>query len=317
MGGNTIILLAWAGAVLWPAAFLFGLWRGVKKGRGPSWIGWGLISVVTGFWALGIRAFLWEPETLVTRRVEVVSPMWTGEPLRVGIITDTHSGAPHMSLERLDSIVSAMNDERPDIILLLGDYAGRHEPAAMRSDAERSEVMSGLPVLGRLKAPLGVWSVLGNHDWWYDGEAIEKGLQAAGIRVLENTRVKIERPGGAFWLGGLADYESMRAKPSYGATLAGLEGDDPVIVMSHWPDAFAAAPDRVAITFAGHSHCGQVNLPGLGRLMHASSGSEMWPCGLYSKGQGRLYVSGGVGVSIMPVRFNQPPEIAVVTLRAD
>jgi len=90
-----------------------------------------------------------------------------------------------------------------------------------------------------------------------------------------------------------------------------------VVVMSHWPDAFATAPDRVAITFAGHSHCGQVNLPVFGRLMHASPGSEKWPCGLYSKGQGRLYVSGGVGVSIVPVRFNQPPEIAVVTLRAD
>lgn len=315
--GNTIIFLAWAGAVLWPAAILFGLWRGVKKGRGPSCIGWGLISVVTGFWALGIRAFLWEPETLVTRRVEVVSPMWTGEPLRVGVLTDIHGAGPHMSLARLESIIDELNAERPDIVLLLGDYAPGHVPAAERSADERAAVMATLPPLAKLRAPLGVWSVLGNHDWWYDGEAIEKGLQAAGIRVLENTRVKIERPGGAFWLGGLADYESLRAKPSYGATLDGLEGDDPVIVMSHWPDAFAAAPDRVAITFAGHSHCGQVNLPVFGRLMHASPGSEMWPCGLYSKGQGRLYVSGGVGVSIVPVRFNQPPEIAVVTLRAD
>lgn len=315
--GNTIIFLAWAGAVLWPAAILFGLWRGVKKGRGPSWIGWGLISVVTGFWELGIRAFLWEPETLVTRRVEVVSPLWTGEPLRVGVLTDIHGAGPHMSLARLESIIDEVNAERPDIVLLLGDYAPGHVPAAERSADERAAVMATLPPLAKLRAPLGVWSVLGNHDWWYDGEAIEKGLQAAGIRVLENTRVKIERTGGAFWLGGLADYESLRAKPSYGATLDGLEGDDPVIVMSHWPDAFAAAPDRVAITFAGHSHCGQVNLPMFGRLMHASPGSEMWPCGLYSKGQGRLYVSGGVGVSIVPVRFNQPPEIAVVTLRAD
>lgn len=314
---NIIMILAWAGAVLWPAVILFGLWRGVKRGRGPSWIGWGLISVVTGFWALGIRAFLWEPETLVTRRVEVVSPLWTGEPLRVGVLTDIHGAGPHMSLARLESIIDELNAERPDIVLLLGDYAPGHVPAAERSADERAAVMATLPPLAKLRAPLGVWSVLGNHDWWYDGEAIEKGLQAAGIRVLENARVKIERPGGAFWLGGLADYESLRAKPSYGATLDGLEGDDPVIVMSHWPDAFAAAPDRVAITFAGHSHCGQVNLPVFGRLMHASPGAEMWPCGLYSRGQGRLYVSGGVGVSIVPVRFNQPPEIAVVTLRAD
>jgi len=315
--GNTIIMLAWAGAVLWPVAILFGLWRGLKKGRGPGWIGWGFIAVVTGFWALGIRAFLWEPETLVTRRVEVVSAMWIGEPLRVGVISDIHGGGPHMSLGRLDSIIAEMNSERPDIILLLGDFVSGHAPAPERSAEDRAAVMATLPPLGRLRAPLGVWSVLGNHDWWYDGEAIERGLQDAGIRVLENTRARIERPGGAFWLGGLADYESTRAKPSYGETLVDLPDGDPVIVMSHWPDVFATAPDRVFMTFAGHSHCGQVNLPVFRRILHASPGSEKWPCGLYSQWSRKLYVSGGVGVSVIPARFNQPPEIAVVTLRAD
>ncbi len=315
--GNTIMIVAWAGAVLWPLAILFGLWRGIKTGRGPGWLGWTAIVLVTAAWGLGIRAFLWEPETLVVRRVEVVSPMWKGEPLRVGVLSDIHGAGPHMSVARIEAIIAELNAERPDIVLLLGDFAPGHVPASERSADERAAVMETLPPLAKLRAPLGVWSVLGNHDWWYDGEAIEKGLEDIGVKVLENERARIERPGGAFWLGGLADYESLRAKPSYGETLADLEGDDPVIVMSHWPDAFATAPDRVAITFAGHSHCGQVNLPVFGRLMHASAGSEKWPCGLYSNGQGRLYVSGGVGVSLMPVRFLQPPEIAVVTLRAD
>ena len=315
--GNTIMIVAWVGAVLWPVAILFGLWRGIRTGRGPGWLGWTAIVLVTAAWGLGIRAFLWEPETLVVRRVEVVSPMWKGEPLRVGVLSDIHGAGPHMSVARIESIVAELNAERPDIVLLLGDFAPGHVPASERSAEERAAVMETLPPLAKLRAPLGVWSVLGNHDWWYDGEAIEKGLEAVGVKVLENERARIERPGGAFWLGGLADYESLRAKPSYGETLADLEGDDPVIVMSHWPDAFATAPDLVALTFAGHSHCGQVNLPVFGRLMHASAGSEKWPCGLYSNGQGRLYVSGGVGVSLMPVRFLQPPEIAVVTLRAD
>ena len=315
--GNTIMIIAWAGAVLWPVAILFGLWRGIRTGRGPGWLGWTAIVLVTAAWGLGIRAFLWEPETLVVRRVEVVSPMWKGEPLRVGVLSDIHGAGPHMSVARIEAIISELNAERPDIVLLLGDFAPGHVPAAERSAEERAAVMATLPPLAKLRAPLGVWSVLGNHDWWYDGEAIEKGLEAIGVKVLENERARIERLGGAFWLGGLADYESLRAKPSYGETLAGLEDSDRAIVMSHWPDAFATAPDRVAITFAGHSHCGQVNLPVFGRLMHASAGSEKWPCGLYSNGQGRLYVSGGVGVSLVPVRFLQPPEIAVVTLRAD
>jgi uncharacterized protein len=293
------------------------LWRGLKRGRGPGAVGWTLIVMMTLAWGLGIRAFLWEPQTLVVRRVEVVSAGWSGAPLRIGVISDSHMGAPHMSVARLESVVGRMNAERADIIVLLGDYVGGHEPAEARSEAERAAALSGLPPLGRLEAPLGVWAVLGNHDWWYDGPAIERGLQAAGIRVLENDRALVSREGGAFWLAGLADYESARQLPSYRDTLADLEGGNPILAISHWPDVFAAAPPQVALTVAGHSHCGQVNLPMFGRLLHASRGSERWPCGLYEERGRRLYVTGGLGTSILPVRFLQPPEIAVLTLRAD
>jgi uncharacterized protein len=322
--GNAILTIAWIGAIAWPAILGFLLWRGLRKGRGPDAIAWTIIIGVSAAWGLGIRAFLWEPGTLEIRRVDIASRTWTGAPLRIGVISDTHMGAPHQSVARLTSIVRQMNAQRPDIIVLLGDYAGRHEPAELRSDAERSVVMSGLPPLGQLDAPLGVWAVLGNHDWWYDGEAIEKGLEAEGIRVLENERNLILRPGvngsdgqvgGAFWLAGLADYDSKRMKPSYSEALQDIEGSDPILVLSHWPDVFAAAPGNVALTIAGHSHCGQVNLPLLGRLIHASHGSEKWPCGLYEERGRKLYVTGGVGVSILPVRFLQPPEIAVITIR--
>jgi uncharacterized protein len=313
--GGTILIIAWIGAVAWPAALGFALWRGLKAGRGPRVFGWIAIALVTLVWGLGIQAFLWEPETLVIRRVEVQSRTWTGAPVRIGIISDIHMGAPHMSVGRLLGIIRDMNSERPDIILLLGDFAGREEPANLRSQADQSLVMSGLPPLAQLKAPLGVWAILGNHDWWYDGEAIRTGLKAAGVHVLENERELVERPGGAFWIAGLSDYESMKSKPSYSDTLADLSTSEPVIVMSHWPDAFAVAPERVALTVAGHTHCGQVNLPFVGRLMAASEGSKKWPCGLYDDRGRKLYVSGGVGVSILPVRFNQPPEINVVTLR--
>jgi predicted MPP superfamily phosphohydrolase len=312
-----ILLLAWAGAILWPLLLLFALWRGLKKGRGPGIFGWSFILLVSIVWSLGIRAFLWEPETLEVRRVDVVSRTWRGPPLRIGVIADTHMGAPHMSVGRLKDIVRQMNSERPDIVVLLGDFAGRRESAELRSRADQSVVLSGLPPLGKLEAPLGVYAVLGNHDWWFDGEAIERGLRVQKIQVLENTRLHVQRPGGAFWVAGLADYDSERAKPSYSDTLGDLEGSDPIVAIAHWPDVFAAAPDRVALTLAGHSHCGQVNLPFFGRLIHASAGSEKWPCGLYEERGRKLYVTGGVGVSIVPVRFLQPPEIALVTLRED
>jgi predicted MPP superfamily phosphohydrolase len=313
---DVIVLAAWAGAIAWPALLAFGLWRGLKAARGPGWIGWSVIGIVSVAWVLGIRAFLWEPQTLELRRIEVASRTWSGAPLRIGVISDTHTDGPHVGVGRLEAVVARMNAERPDIIVLLGDFVGGHVLKADRSEAEQREIADGLAVLGKLSAPLGVWSVLGNHDWWYDGGTVEQALGAAGVQVLENGRARIPRDGSAFWVGGLADYESTRAQPSYTQTLDGIPASEPVIVLSHWPDAFSVAPERVALTLAGHSHCGQVNLPFAGRLMHASAGSARWPCGLYEDRGRWLYVSGGVGVSVLPVRFNQPPESAVVTLRS-
>jgi predicted MPP superfamily phosphohydrolase len=312
---DIIVWLAWLGALAWPALLGLGLWRGLKAARGPGWKLWSVIAVVSLVWALGVRAFLWEPATLEVRRVEVASRAWSGPSLRIGVISDTHTDGPHVGIARLESIIARMNAERPDVVVLLGDFIGGHGASSERSEGERREIAAGLAAFSKLKAPLGVWAVLGNHDWWYDGAAVESGLIAGGVQVLENSRARIPREGGAFWIGGLADYESRRAQPSYGATLVGVPADEPVIVMSHWPDPFAVAPARVALTLAGHSHCGQVNLPILGRVVHVSPGAERWPCGLYEDRGGWLYVSGGIGTSILPVRFGQPPEIAVVTLR--
>jgi uncharacterized protein len=312
---DIVVWLAWFGALAWPALLGLGLWRGLKAGRGPGWMQWSGIAAVSVVWALGVRAFLWEPTTLEVRRVEVASRAWSGASLRIGVISDTHTDGPHVGIARLESIIARMNAERPDVVVLLGDFIGGHGAASERGEGERREIGAGLAAFSKLEAPLGVWAVLGNHDWWYDGAAVESGLVASGVQVMENSRARIPREGGAFWIGGLADYESRRAQPSYSGTLAGVPADEPVIVMSHWPDPFAVAPARVALTLAGHSHCGQVNLPVLGRIVHASPGAERWPCGLYEDRGGWLYVSGGIGTSNLPVRFGQPPEIAVLTLR--
>lgn len=320
--GDIILVLAWVGAIAWPLLLGFVLWRGLKRGRWPGWIGWPAIGVVSCAWFLGIWAVLWEPQQLVVRRVEATSIAWSGAPLRIGVISDTHTDGPHMGAARLQRIVETMNAEQPDIVVLLGDFVGGSKSIAGRGEGERREIAEGLAVFSQLRAPLGVHAVLGNHDWWYDGPTVEAQLRLAAVNVMENGRVRIAREGGAFWVGGLADYDSERAQPSYSVTLGAQDESpavpdgEPVIVMSHWPDAFAVAPDRVALTLAGHSHCGQMNLPILGRPIAVSEGARRWPCGLYEERGRRLYVSGGVGVSVLPARFGQPPEIAVVTLRS-
>lgn len=312
-GPGLILTLAWIGAVVAPIVCAF-LIRWLLRGR-RIFLAAGL-GVATGLvWMLGVWAFLVEPATLTVRHVTVESATWTGAPLRIGIISDTHVAAPHTDVARIERLAARMNAERPDVVVLLGDYAGGHEPAAMRARPEQSEILRGVEAFRGLSAPLGVHGVLGNHDSWYDDAAIAGAMDRAGVRLLENRAERVERPGGAFWIAGLADMQSPREGPRVADTLAAVPDAAPVIVLTHWPDPFVEVPGRVALTLAGHTHCGQVNLPFVGRLVHASRMSERWACGLYDEGGRKLFVTGGVGVSILPVRFRAPPEIVILTLK--
>ncbi|CAN5416767.1 metallophosphoesterase [soil metagenome] len=313
-GPGLILTLAWIGAVVGPVLCILPI-RRLLRGR-RIFLAGTLGLVVAVFWALGVWAFLIEPATLTVRHVTVESAQWRGSPLRIGLISDTHVAAPHTDVHRVEGLVARMNAEHPDVVMLLGDYAGGHEAAATRARPEQSEILRGVEAFHALSAPLGVHGVLGNHDSWYDDAAIAAALRRAGSSVLDNRAERIARPGGAFWIAGLADMMSPREGPRVAATLGQITDDAPVIVISHWPDPFAEVPDRVALTLAGHTHCGQVNLPILGRLAHASRMSKRWACGLYDEGGRKLFITGGVGVSILPVRFRAPPEIVIVTLRS-
>lgn len=314
-GPGPALTLAWLGAGLGPILAL-AAWRWL----GPSYRRTAAVRVAFALFAtaylLGVWTFLIEPRTLAVREVTVESARWSGAPLRIGVISDTHVGA-HVTPERVRRTMARLSREKPDVVVFLGDYAGGHEPAALRADPDRSAVLRGARALGEVRAPLGRVAVLGNHDWWYDGPALEAQLRRANVSVLENAALRIERPGGAFWIAGLADLDSKRTEPSAEFALAGIPDGASVIVITHWPDPFPTVPHRVALTLAGHTHCGQVNLPLLGRLVHASHGARRWGCGLYDEGGRKLFVTSGLGVSILPVRFRAPPEIALVTLRGE
>ena len=313
MTGRSLVLLAWIGAVIGlPIALT--AWALLRR-SGRLRLAWATTGLLLVAWSLGVWAFLIEPNLLVVRTVTIESRTWTGPPVRLGLISDTHVAAPHVDPARVARVAARMNAQNPDLVLLLGDYAGGHEAAAIRAAPARSEVLRGVAAFKGLRPRLGVYAVLGNHDWWYDGGATERALARAGARVLENQALRVDRPEGAFWVAGLADLDSKRAAPSYPQALSGVPTSEPVVVMTHWPDPFAQAPDRVALTVAGHTHCGQVNLPVLGRLVHASHASRQWGCGAYVDHGRNLFVTGGVGVSILPVRFRAPPEIVIVTLK--
>lgn len=313
-GPDMVLVLAWIAAIVGPLVCILLIRRLLRSRRIFLARLLAISSAVA--WALGVWGFLIEPATLTVRHVSIESASWRGPPLRIGVISDTHVAAPHTDVARIERLVARMNAERPDVVVLLGDYTGGHEPASVRSQPEASEILQGIAPFRRLDSPLGAYGVLGNHDSWFDDAAIAAALTRADVRVLENRALRVDRSGGAFWLAGLADMHSPKQGPDVPATLAQVTDAAPVVILTHWPDPFAQAPGSVALTLAGHTHCGQVNLPLLGRPILPSEGSYRWPCGLYDEAGRKLFVTGGVGVSILPVRFRAPPEIVVVTLSA-
>jgi predicted MPP superfamily phosphohydrolase len=264
-------------------------------------------------YGLNVYAWLIEPRMLVVRRVEVASERWGGAPLAVAVIGDTHVGSPHVNARRVADIVARANALHPDLVVLLGDYAANDEPEVQRAASERSEIHAGIAAFARLQAPLGVVAVLGNHDSWYGLAPIGRALEAAGVTVLWNQHVIKDRPGGRFVIAGLAD--DLTGSPDFRRALADAPPID-TIVLSHSPDPFPELPAAPALMLAGHTHCGQVSLPFLGRPVTFTRSAQRYACGRTDEGGGVLYTTAGIGTSILPVRFGNPPEIVLVTLRA-
>ena len=151
-------------------------------------------------------------------------------------------------------------------------------------------------------------------DWWFDGPRVKGAFQTAGIKILENQPVRLNSNGRKFRLIGLADH--IERKPDPGPGLADAGKDEPAIALIHEPDYFPMIPDRIALTLAGHTHGGQVRLPWIGAPVVPSRYGQRYARGLIKEGNRQLFVTSGVGTSIIPVRFGVPPEYALLTLRA-
>lgn len=235
------------------------------------------------------------------RRMELAG--WKSE-LKIAVLSDLHVGSPHVGLDKVRTIVEKINVENPALVVLLGDFVtggpnGRRAGGFVEPELIAEE-------LKKLHAPLGVFAVLGNHDWWYDGDRVGRALTDAGIPVLENRAVHI----GNIWLGGIADYWTR--EPDVAGTLRQVTSDDPVVLITHNPDIFPEVPARVSLTLAAHTHGGQVNLPIIGTLITTSKLG--YNAGEYVVQGRHLLVTTGIGTSIVPVRFGVPPEIIILTL---
>ncbi len=256
--------------------------------------------------AIAWRALGQEPRRGRVRERELdLGARWpTGlDGVRVALVSDIHAGAPHVDANRVERLVAAVNAQRPDLVLLLGDYIdpevrfGSH--VAPATVAER---------LAALRAPLGVVAVLGNHDWRTDGPGVRAALRAAGISVLENDAVRA----GDVWIAGVED--TRYRAPDVEHALRDVPDGAPAILASHDPDLFPRVPDRVALTVSGHLHGGQIGVPLIRRPFMPSRFGERYARGHVVEGGRHLYVSAGFGTTGWPVRLLAPPEVVILRL---
>ena len=260
------------------------------------------VLVDLGLLAL-VGMFLEARRMPVIRRATVDLPGLpaTTPPLRIALMTDTHMSGPDNSPERLGRIVDRINAERPDLVLLGGDYIGDPKLVGPTYGPAAS-----VAPFARLRARLGVFAVMGNHD---GGAGPAKALAGIGVRVLRNQAIQA----GPIVLGGLDDPHIGRQDiPATLRAMASLPGAR--ILLTHGPDAVEKLDGSVPLVLAGHNHCGQIALPWIGALWVPSRSGTDYACGLYHIGQIRLVVSGGVGTSFLPLRAFAPPEFWIITL---
>jgi predicted MPP superfamily phosphohydrolase len=216
--------------------------------------------------------------------------------LRIGLLTDVH----HSAMVPADDVTHAVRlllAQRPDLIVLGGDYV---------TFGDRNFVEPVAELLAPLTAPQGVFAILGNHD---DDRDMPAALSRRGIQVLKDARTQLDIRGERLELAGLRFW--TRRPQDLARVLR--KATDTVILLAHDPRRLteAAALDVPAV-LSGHTHGGQVVLPGVGALTR-----RRFPvlAGLGSRENTSIFVSRGIGTVYVPVRINCPPEVALITLK--
>jgi hypothetical protein len=250
--------------------------------------------------AIGIAVFadaLWiEPNWIEVTHYDISGKITS--PIKIAQITDLHTnGLGRRELH----VVRILDQEKPDIILITGDSLSPWNP----SYAEVQEVYE------RLHAPLGVWFVRGNFENWKLVPHERTFYANAGVHLLLNAGALV-RPD--LWLAGVDD--SFTGKPNPDAALAGAPPDAFKILMFHAPAYFDEVAGRVNLCLAGHTHGGQVRVPFMAPLWMPKG---CWPyvSGWYQSGNTKMYVSRGVGMSMLPIRFDCRPEVTFLTIHPE
>ncbi len=253
---------------------------------------------------------VWEPGSLVERDYAFELPHWSSEcdGLRVDVVADIHTGSPNNGVGKLDRLVDRLIQSDSQAVLMAGDYVilsvflGTYVPGEVIAEHLRP-----------LTARKPVYAVLGNHDWWKDGKRIRAAFEAAGVTVLEDQAQLVELGECTVWMVGVGDL--TEAPHDVDKAFSAVSGGAPALAITHNPNVFPQMPARASLVVAGHTHGGQIAFPGVGAPGLWNHHDGRYRIGHFIEGGRQLFVSPGIGTSILPIRFGVPPEISRLTLR--
>jgi uncharacterized protein len=270
-----------------------------------------------GALALGEDAVILEPNRPILTAMEVALARLPAafDGFTIAHLSDFHYDE-HFSAVPLRAAIEIVNSLHPDLVALTGDFVTvpmfHRRFHTAKHAASAAEPCASL--LAQLHPRLGMVAILGNHDVESDPPRIIETLHSHGLTVLRNRSIPIEQGGSRIWLCGL---DSMwEGKPNMDLALRGVPSEELVVLLVHEPD-FADKASRypVDLQLSGHSHGGQIWLPGIGAPWLPLF-ARKYPRGLYRVGPLTLYTNIGLGTIRLPIRLNCPPEVTLFTLRS-
>ena len=265
-----------------------------------------LLSLIILIILCAIYSFI-EPYWLKVEHINIIDQdipkSFAGK--KIVFISDIHHG-PHFSIKRVARLVEKVNRLRPDIIVFGGDYVYR----------EQKYIIPCFEELKKLKATIGKFGVMGNHDHWQNAQLTKQGMKNAGIVILDNRAERIEINGQRIKIGGVGDLweDSQDINP----TIENTKEEDFVILVSHNPDYVEEIVTyNIDLVLSGHTHGGQVTLFGLWALLLPSRYGQKYRTGILDTKFTKVVITNGVGTIAPPVRFFARPEINVIVLKSE